>query len=306
MTDKNKLKFRLDWQNIDDVTYSFKELTDLPIIDAHVHAFPDRMYMAVKRWFELYAWPFEPEGQVMEMMSDLYNRGVEATVLMNYAHQPGLADFLNSSLAEIVGQLPRAAGLGAVHPDDDNPGSIVHKAIDEYGLHGIKIHTHVIGVAPDDPRMFPIYEAVLENDGIMNIHAGREPASKAYGLEVHSVSGVERTEQVLKRYPELKLIIPHLGFDEERKFYRLLDKYPNLYLDTAMVIVDFFPVEIDLRPLADYADRILFGTDYPHIPYPVDTELRMFLDLELGDEANRKILHENARKLFGFKPDDVG
>ena len=45
-------------------------------------------------------------------------------------------------------------------------------------------------------------------------------------------------------------------------------------------------------------DRVLFGSDYP-MWNPV-AELDTFLSLDLGEEANRKILGENAKKLFGL------
>ena len=96
---------------------------------------------------------------------------------------------------------------------------------------------------------FPTYEAILQLDGILNIHAGREPAITAYGLDVRTISGARRVEEILQRYPELKIIVPHLGFDESDRFYSLLDAYPTLYLDTTMMLADFFDVSVDQEKL---------------------------------------------------------
>jgi predicted TIM-barrel fold metal-dependent hydrolase len=235
------------------------------------------------------------------LIAQLFERGVRAVVLMNYAHRPGVSEWLNEFSSALIRQIPgSAAALGAVHPQDDDPAAVVHRAFDVHGLSGVKMHAHVQAVAPDDPAMFPIYEAVLSHDGVVNFHAGREPAIEAYGYDVHSVSGADRVRPVLRRYPQLKMIVPHLGMDEAERFFDLLDEFPNLYLDTAMVVGDYFGFPVDRDRLERHADRILYGTDYPHIPYPVETELLAFKKLGLSPRAERAILFENAARLFSL------
>jgi hypothetical protein len=150
--------------------------------------------------------------------------------------------------------------------------------------------------------MFPIYEAVSAYDGIINLHAGREPAIDAYGLDVRAITGAGRVAKVLRQFPELKMVIPHLGMDETELFCEMMEEFPNLYLDTAMVLCRFFPVTVDPGLLVEHADRILYGTDYPHIPYEMERELKDLLAMELGEEVTRRILFENAQRLFPLEP----
>jgi predicted TIM-barrel fold metal-dependent hydrolase len=100
----------------------------------------------------------------------------------------------------------------------------------------------------------------------------------------------------------MKVIIPHLGFDEMGDFFRLLDAYPNLYLDTAMVLGGTFRVEIPRGMLVRHADRVLYGSDYPHIPYDMETEVRALLAMDLGEGTLRQILHDNAAGIFPLTP----
>lgn len=276
----------------------YKDLTNIPIIDTHVHVFPQKLSEAVRHWFEGYAWKFKYEGTQEALIQAQFDNGIAGLVLLSYAHRPGIADQLNGFVAGLTRRFPNTAGLATVHPEDENPRDIVKRAHDEYGLCGVKLHCHVQKMAADDPVLFPTYEALGEFDGVLNIHAGREPAIKAYGFDVRAICGAERTENVLKRYPDLKMIVPHLGFDESDRFYALLDAYPNLYLDTTMMLADFFNVSIDREKLIQYADRILYGSDYPHIPYGMEREVKAILKMDLGEEATRKILYENATKLF--------
>ena len=279
----------------------FNDLTDIPIIDAHVHVFPDRLAMAVRQWFAAHAWEFVPRGRTDDLLRDLFAAGAAGLVLMPYAHRPGMAEGLNNFTADLVKKFDRTRGLAAIHPHDQNQRDLVDRAINQLGLCGVKLHCHVQKTAPDDPVLFPLYEALIEFNGILNIHAGREPASEAYGINVHEISGTARLANVLDRYPELTIIVPHLCWDEPDELFSLMDGYPNLFTDTAMILADFFPVNLDREKLIKYADRILYGTDYPHIPYPVETEIQALLSLNLGESASRKIFHENAAMLFNLK-----
>jgi predicted TIM-barrel fold metal-dependent hydrolase len=209
-----------------------------------------------------------------ELLQAQFENGVAGLVLLSYAHRPGIADQLNEFVASLIKRFPNTVGLATLHPEDKNPGDIIQRAHEELGLCGVKLHCHVQKIAPDDPILFPTYEALVQIDGVLTIH---------------------------ERYPELKMIIPHLGFDESDRFYSLLDKYSALYLDTTMMLADFFQVTVDREKLIQYADRILYGSDYPHIPYSMEREVRAILEMDLGEEATRKIFYENATKLFPFK-----
>jgi predicted TIM-barrel fold metal-dependent hydrolase len=278
------------------------DLTPIPVVDSHVHVFPDRLAQAVRSWFSRYAWEFHEKGTTEELLERLFQAGLHSAVLLTYAHRPGISDELNRFVASMVNRFPRAVGLATVHPQDKHVKGILKRAFAELNLKGVKLHCHVQLVAPDDPALDPVYEAASDWGFPVTIHAGKEPYVPAYGMDVRRITGAQRVERVLKRFPELRLIVPHLGFDESEQFYKLLEAHPYLYLDTTMMLAGFFPVPVERGPLLRYSERLLYGTDYPHIPYQVDLELKSLLALELGEIPTRKILWENARDLFGILP----
>lgn len=280
----------------------FKDLTTVPIIDAHVHVFPQKLFEAIRGWFEAHAWEFSRHGTAEDFIRGQFDSGAAGLVLMAYAHRPGISRGLNEFTAGLVNRFPHTVGLAAIHPEDDNPREVLRHAFEECDLCGVKLHCHVQATAPDDRAMFPIYETVLEFDGVVNIHAGREPAIDAYGLDVRAFTGAGRVENVLRQFPELKMVIPHLGMDESERFYDMMDEYPNLYMDTAMALGRFFDITVSRERLIEHADRVLYGTDYPHIPYEMEREVRALLEFDLGEEALRRILFENARRLFPLDP----
>lgn len=280
----------------------FTEIANVPVIDSHVHVFPPKIFAAVKAWFETFAWGFHGNGTLDERIEYQFECGASGLVLMSYAHKPGMAGQLNEYTAGLVRRFPHTVGLAAVHPHDPDFRDILKRAFQDLGLCGLKLHCHVLKLAPDDPSLFPVYEQLVRLDGVLNIHAGREPASDAYGLDVRTITGADRVINVLDRFPELKIIIPHFGWDEDERFFELLDIYPNLYLDTTMLLADFFKASVAPDKIEQYADRILYGTDYPHIPYPLETELKAICNLGLKAGSLCGILFENAMKLYPIKP----
>jgi uncharacterized protein len=269
-----------------------------PVVDAHVHLFPDRVFEAIWRWFEQYGWPIRYKLHTPQVVSFLLSRGVHRVVALHYAHKPGMARWLNAYVAEVARAEPRVLGLATVLPGEPGAGDILAEAF-AAGLRGVKLHSHVQCLAPDAPEMHEVYAACARAGRPVVLHAGREPASPHYKCDVHALCSAERVERVLQAHPTLKLCVPHLGLDEFDAYTRLLERYDSLWLDTTMALAGYFPQEPPRRLLEVRPERILYGTDFPHLPYAWDRELHRLLALKLGDEVEAGILGGNALKLYG-------
>src|SRR5207245_667266 len=151
-----------------------------------------------------------------------------------YAHKPGIARGMNQFMAGLCAGEPRITGLGTVFPGESEAVAIVREAF-ALGLCGIKLHCHVQAFAPDDPRLHEIYAACAQAGRPLVMHAGREPSSPAYPVDVYALCAAERVERVLKDHPRLQLCVPHFGADEFDAYLRLLERHENLWLDTTML-----------------------------------------------------------------------
>jgi predicted TIM-barrel fold metal-dependent hydrolase len=268
-----------------------------PVVDAHVHLFPDGVFEAVWRWFDQYGWPIRYKLHTPQVVSFLLSRGVHRVVALHYAHKPGMARFLNGYVAEVARAEPRVLGLATVLPGEEGAAEILAEAF-ALGLKGVKLHCHVQCFAPDAPALHEVYAACARAGRPLVMHAGREPASPQYKCDVHALCSAERVERVLEDHPGLKLCVPHLGADEFDAYERLLERYDNLWLDTTMAVANYFPIPLPVRLLHVRPERILYGTDFPNIPYAWDRELKQLLALKLGDEVEAGILGGNALGLF--------
>jgi predicted TIM-barrel fold metal-dependent hydrolase len=270
----------------------------MKIFDAHVHLFPDQIFRAIWKWFDDNAWKIQYQVSADDVVRILKEHGIERFLVLNYAHKAGIAKSLNEWTYNFCSKYPEAIPLGTVHPDDEDIDKILDKCFVDYKFAGLKLHCHVTSIRPDDERMSPIYEKLIEHDKIFVLHAGVGPSLRGYKEHTKEISGVRFVKPVLKRYPELKLTIPHLGTDEADEFFELMTDYPNLRMDTTMVLGGFFPVEIPWDKIETFSDRILFGSDFPNIPYDLMTEINAILNSPLSPEAQERVLCSNACRLL--------
>lgn len=268
-----------------------------PVIDGHVHLFPPTLFEAIWRWFDQHGWQVRYRLHAEQVVRFLLDRGVSEIVALCYAHKPGIARSMNTFMAELCTREPRVTGLATVLPGEPGAAEILRDAF-AAGLRGVKLHCHVQCFSPDDPHLATIYDACQAADLPLVVHAGREPASPAYKCDPRALCSVDRLESVLRDWPRLRVCVPHLGADEFRGYARLLERYDTLWLDTTMAMAGYFDAEdpswlLDVRP-----DRILYGTDFPNLPYAWDREL-LRLARSRPERDHEALFGGVARGLYG-------
>ena len=269
-----------------------------PVVDAHVHVFPDALFAAIWRWFEKYGWPVRYQLTAPEVASFLLARGVERVVCLHYAHKPNMARSLNAFVAELCKTDARLVGLATVMPGEPEVEQILTEA-KALGLRGVKLHCHVQAFAADGDDAIVIFDAAEKLGLPVVIHAGREPRSPAYPVDTFAVCGAERMGRVLERFSRLKICVPHFGADEVDAYVSLLEKHDNLYLDTTMMLGGFLTSDLPLEAIAARPARIMYGTDFPNIPYAWDREIRTLQGAGLREEVLARVLSGTATELFG-------
>ena len=271
-----------------------------PVVDAHVHVFPAPVFKAVWGWFQEYGWPIRYQLSSGDLIQFLLSHGISHVVALQYAHKPGIARDLNEYMAGLCRRFPgKVTGMATVFPGEPDAGTILKEAF-AMGLGGVKLHTHVQCFDMQSAAMDRVC-AVCEQAGKpLVVHAGQEPKSPAYHCDPYLLCSAEKTERLLKRYPDLKMCVPHLGMGEFGAYRRLIETYDTLWLDTTMAITDYFPMDEDIRLEEMRTDRIMYGTDFPNIPYAWDRELKKVMEHFLAPEALSNILGGNATALFNI------
>jgi predicted TIM-barrel fold metal-dependent hydrolase len=268
-------------------------------IDAHTHLHPPRLFAAIRRWFDEHTdWNLQGPSEPDAVAAALRAAGVERFVFFSYAHRPGMSRELNRWLRDAGAGLPDGIPLGTVHADDDDPGAVVEEALGTLGLGGLKLHIQVQRFYPDDPRLDPVYERLVAFDRVLVIHVGTGPHTNAF-------TGLQRFAGVLARFPALRAVICHMGAFETRLALALLERFPHLHLDTTMAMTPatipftrIDPAVVLDEDLLRHRDRIVFGSDFPNLPYPYEEERRGLWARDLPPDVYQRIFRENARRLF--------
>ncbi len=273
-----------------------------PVVDAHVHVFPQAVFSAVWRWFDAHAWRIRYRMTTREVFDFLLSRGIRHVIALQYAHKPGIAGQLNRYLAQrcrAAGR--RVTGMATVYPGEEGDVRILQEAFDA-GLGGLKLHAHVQCFDMGSEALYRLYDCCRENGKPVVMHVGREPKSAAYRCDPHLLCDAARLERVARDFPDLRICVPHLGFDEVAAYRRLIEACDNLWLDTTMAVAGYFPMQERIDLGAYRPDRVMYGSDFPNIPYAWDTELGVLGKADVPREALRRILGQNAVEFFGLDP----
>ena len=265
-------------------------LLPLPLVDFHVHLFPDRLFDAIWRQFVAdYGWNVLHQLYWRESLAYLRRRGVGTAVYSNYAHRPGIARGLNDWNLNVLAETPSLYCFAAFHPEDDDGLAMAATLLDHPRILGFKLQLLVQRFFPDDERLFPLYELVMAKGKRLLFHVGTGPVGNEF-------VGVVPFRRLLARYPGLPAIIAHMGALEYGAFGELLADHPRLYMDTAFSFLPRLGSMFDLGDdfLERYRDRILYGSDFPNILFPREDEIDTLLNLNLSQAFYDAVFRDNG------------
>jgi hypothetical protein len=264
------------------------------LVDFHVHLFPDRLFDAIRRKFVAdYGWNVLHPLYWRESLAYLRGRGVGTAVYSNYAHRPGIARGLNDWNLNVLAETPNLYCFAAFHPEDGDGLAMAAALLDHPRILGFKLQLLVQRFFPDDERLFPLYELVMERGKRLLFHVGTGPVGNEF-------VGIVPFRRLLARYPGLPAIIAHMGALEYGAFGELLADHPRLYMDTAFSFLPRLGSMFDLGGdfLESYHERILYGSDFPNILFPREDEIDTLLNLNLSQEFYDAVFRDNGLHLI--------
>ncbi len=261
------------------------------VIDAHCHIYPEKIVdKAVPATDRFYDVKSACRGTVSDLIKNGCSAGVDMFIVQSVATTPKQVKSINEFIADEVSKNKDILiGLGTLHPDSEHlPDDVKH--LIELGLKGVKLHPDIQAFKIDDYRCLKIYELCEEYNLPILMHTGDNR---------YDYSNPNRLIPVLDIYKNLTIIGAHMGgwsiWEEASK--QLADK-PNLYVDCSSSFYYLSP-DKSKEIIERYgSDKVLFGTDYPM--WSPTEELSTFFKLGFCDSDNRKILSENALKIFKF------
>jgi predicted TIM-barrel fold metal-dependent hydrolase len=278
-----------------------------PIIDIHIHIMPyhmmkpsamELMRRGRKDYADIERYCADPN----EFLHLLDSLGVERAGLINYVSPKiiGFTPEVNDWIANYCKAAPaRLLGFGGVLPGTvHNPGAEVDRMA-KLGIRAIKMHPSHQALSPNayidgHAGLAAIYERAQANGLPVMIHTGTSIFPGARNLHAQPML----CDDVSVDYPDLVVILAHGGrplWTQEAFF--LVRRHKNMYMDISGIppqkLLEYFP------RIEEIADKVLWGTDWPGPGVPeIKGNIEKFNALPIRDEAKRKILYDNAARLF--------
>jgi len=259
------------------------------VIDSHCHIYPEKIAAkAILGTDGFYGVHSSEHGIGSELVAKRGEYGIDKFVVQSVATTAKQVRSINEFIAcEVEASGGLFTGLGTLYPDSpDLVSDYMH--LRELGLHGVKLHPDIQNFKLDDYRCLKIYELCEQDDMPMLIHTGDSR---------YDNSNPNRLYPIMRIYSGLRIVGAHLGgYSVWEEASRKLCELENIYVDCSSSFPFIKKEEAKEIILRYGTDKVLFGTDYPM--WSPKKELDTFFELGFSDEDNRKILSENAIKVF--------
>jgi len=179
--------------------------------------------------------------------------------------------------------------------------------LEEGKIVGIKLYPGYEDYYPNDERLRLIYEYCQEEGVTVVYHTGVLLAGSRGILK--QVRPLE-IDQVAHQYPDLRIVMAHMGNPWLTDCAVVMEKNKNVYADMSGFFpeykaikqegIDIFKQKMNI--FLDFAgnfNKCLFGTDFPL--YKQKEYVAAVEQLEMGEEEKDLVFWKNARDLFKLK-----
>jgi aminocarboxymuconate-semialdehyde decarboxylase len=236
-----------------------------------------------------------------------------------------LAKLANDIMAQVVEKYPGRFMAFASLPLLDVGASLdeAERAVKDLGMKGFIIGSNIGGKTLDDSSFMPFYEKASNLNVPIFIHPMPPLCSEAMGdyrlvpligFEFDISLAIARLvfSGVLEKYPNLKVIVSHLGGGIPFLYERIefgfraypeckekILKPPGLYLKKLYYdTVSFHEPALLCTYLTVGSGQMVLGSDYPHVIGDLKKSVISIEKLNISFEEKEKIFSENARKIL--------
>ena len=283
-----------------------------------------------------------PSWKVEEHLAFMDKAGIETSVLTMPAPQPwfgngaesaALCRRFNEECATLKALYPGRFLFCAALPLPDVDRAIEEAVytLDVLTADGVKLATNCYGQYLGDPELEPLMQVLNDRKAVIITHPHKPSAvndkliadvplaSYEYLAETTRAILNMVAHDVLVRYPDLKVVVPHCGSFLPNALPRFKGLLPVMmkqgYMQPVDVDANLSRLYFDLAGAATddairslltitSADHILYGSDYPYVAAPALISAKESLQQRLPalGLTSQAILSDNARRLFG---DDI-
>jgi predicted TIM-barrel fold metal-dependent hydrolase len=219
---------------------------------------------------------------------------------------PGDANRINEDTADFVAQDSRRIGFMSIDPTRYDWSEEMDKSV-SLGLKGIKLGANYQRFDPLSREALRMY-AKAEKLGLpILFHTGASPVREAPLAYAHPMV----TDEVALRFPDLKIVMAHVGHPWVRETIVTIRKHPNVVADCSAIYTRPWMIYEGLLMATEWGvmDKLIFGSDFPvTTPAYAMERLRAVNDIVEGTkfpkislEQIEQIIHADSLGFLGLE-----
>ncbi len=208
----------------------------------------------------------------------------------------------NLAIVKAANKYPdRLIPFFTIDPRRQNSAQIFERFITEHGVRGLKLHP-TSGFFPYEKCCYPLYEKCLEYHLPVLFHTGSQPAPLKFRF-----SQPVMVDDVAADFPELKIVMAHVGHDLYKEALLVASVKTNIYFDISGWQIRYRSRPADfyrmLRTVLDEVGpwRVFFGTDGPYLNVivPPDQWLKAVLEPDVSSCPEIEFSREELEIIAG-------
>ena len=175
------------------------------------------------------------------------------------------------------------------------------RAIEELGMLGFHFHPIIGHYAVNDRRLYPLWEVinslkvpVMIDVGTTGMGAGMPGGMGAKLRDAHPSA----IDELAADFPNLIIIAAHPGWPWVDEMTAVALHKGNVFWELSGWAPKYFPAQLKVDIRSRLKEKILFGSDYPSLPF--ERVLREWNDLGYSDEIKERVFHLNAERVLNL------
>ena len=222
---------------------------------------------------------------------------------LRYGDSIGIESDDETTAAAIAKYPNKFVGFAYADPRRRDCMELLRYAIEDLGLQGVKFGPIYNGVPLSDPRLDPIYEYCQRNNIPLTMHMGTTFARNApveLGRAIH-------VEPVAMRFPDLTMILAHMGHPWFEDCIAVVRKQPNVFCEVSAIFYRPWQYYNILISAQEYkiTDKIFFGTDFPFSKVGESVDGLLGINDQLEGSRLPRVSRETMNRILEADPFSV-
>ncbi len=175
------------------------------------------------------------------------------------------------------------------------------EAIEIHGMLGFHFHPIMGHFAVNDREHYPLFETISE----MKVPVMIDVGTTGMGAGIPGGMGAKirhahpsAIDELAADFPDLTIIAAHPGWPWVDEMTAVALHKGNVFWEMSGWAPKHFPPQLKIDIRARLQDKIMFGSDYPSLPY--ERIFREWDELGYKPEVMEKIFHGNAERILGL------